>query len=113
MDIMVVKNKTNFFCNACGAIVAQWSGQCMQCAAWNTISEERVLTTYTERVSGHYAAQAAQIISMDDVVLGTEMRMDTVLSELNRVLGGGLVDGSVVLRSEERRVGKECRSRWS
>jgi DNA repair protein RadA/Sms len=98
-----MKVKTRFVCNKCAAVSSQWSGQCMQCGAWNTISEN---TTQTTSRFNNYANQRSLITNVNDVVIDREIRLDCGLSELNRVLGGGLVDGSVVLIGGDPGIGK-------
>ena len=101
-----MKVKTRFVCNQCGAAFSQWAGQCMQCGAWNVITEESfAVTTKNSRIA-NYANQKSEITLVDDVVLNSEIRMDCGLSELNRVLGGGLVEGSVVLIGGDPGIGK-------
>ena len=92
-----MKSKTRFICNQCAAIFSQWAGQCAQCGAWNAVSEENIVAVGKNSRIGNYANQRSAVTLVEDVVLDCEVRMDCGLSELNRVLGGGLVDGSVVL----------------
>ncbi|CDZ77714.1 Lon protease 2 [Legionella massiliensis] len=101
-----MKTKLRFVCNQCAAVFSQWAGQCTQCGAWNAISEENVVATARGTRMGHYANQRSAVTAIDDVVLDREVRMDCGLSELNRVLGGGLVDGSVVLIGGDPGIGK-------
>ncbi|WP_094091716.1 DNA repair protein RadA [Legionella clemsonensis] len=102
-----MKTKTQFICNQCAALFSQWAGQCTQCGAWNSVSEEGMpLSSGRSARLGHYANQRSTITSVEDVVLDKEVRMDCGLSELNRVLGGGLVDGSVVLIGGDPGIGK-------
>jgi DNA repair protein RadA/Sms len=103
--VKIMKTKTQFVCNQCAAIFSQWAGQCTQCGAWNSISEEGALSTKTSR-SGQWANQRSVITAVEDVVLDRESRMDCKISELNRVLGGGLVYGSVVLIGGDPGIGK-------
>ena len=91
-----MKTKTQFVCNQCAAVFKQWAGQCAQCGGWNSIAEEGIIKTTNPR-SGQWANQRSQITAIEDVVMHEEQRMNCGLSELNRVLGGGLVYGSVVL----------------
>ena len=98
--------KTRFVCNQCAATFSQWAGQCVQCGAWNAVVEERVIPVSKNARSSQYANQRSEITLVEDVVLQSEMRMDCGLSELNRVLGGGLVDGSVVLIGGDPGIGK-------
>jgi DNA repair protein RadA/Sms len=101
-----MKNKTRFICQQCAATCSQWAGQCVQCGAWNAISEERVVTRSKDARMGHDVYQQSAVVLVEDVVVDCEVRMDCGLSELNRVLGGGLVDGSVVLIGGDPGIGK-------
>ena len=101
-----MKTKTRFTCSQCAATFSQWAGQCIQCGAWNAVVEESVSTgSRSARIAG-YANQRSTVTLVEDVVLDCEVRMDCGLSELNRVLGGGLVDGSVVLIGGDPGIGK-------
>lgn len=101
-----MKVKTRFICNQCAATFSQWAGQCTQCGAWNAVTEETGgVHPRGARVS-QYANQRSNVTIAKDVVLEHVMRMDCGLSELNRVLGGGLVDGSVVLIGGDPGIGK-------
>lgn len=99
-----MKVKICFTCSQCAAVFSQWSGMCTQCGAWNTIFEEQKLTG-SQRMT-QYANQRSVVTSLTDVVIDQQSRMDCGLSELNRVLGGGLVDGSVVLIGGDPGIGK-------
>ncbi|HHF7375196.1 DNA repair protein RadA [Legionella bozemanae] len=100
-----MKTKTQFVCNQCAAIFKQWAGQCTHCGAWNSIAEEGMPVNRNSR-SGSWANQRSVITAVEDVVMDNELRMDCGLSELNRVLGGGLVYGSVVLIGGDPGIGK-------
>lgn len=98
------KVKMRFVCNQCAALFSQWSGHCVQCGGWNSISEE--LAQNRTRSQG-YANQRSNVTAIEDVILTDNLaRMDCGLLELNRVLGGGLVDGSVVLIGGDPGIGK-------
>lgn len=100
-----MKTKSQFVCNQCAAVFKQWAGQCAQCGEWNSIAEEGIIKTTNPR-SGQWANQRSQITAIEDVVMHEEQRMNCGLSELNRVLGGGLVYGSVVLIGGDPGIGK-------
>lgn len=100
-----MKVKTKFVCNECASVFPQWSGLCTQCGAWNTLHEENVQVS-AQLNRNNYANQISDVIAIDDVVLKPIDSMDTGLSELNRVLGGGLVEGSVVLIGGDPGIGK-------
>ena len=107
MDIAIQqrkKIKTRFMCGQCAATFPQWAGQCVQCGAWNALVEEQV-SAFKPR-NGSYADVRSSIVLASDVTLSVEARIDCVLSELNRVLGGGLVVGSVVLIGGDPGIGK-------
>ena len=97
------KNKTVFICRECGAEYSKWNGKCSACGAWNTL-EESVPVTVTAGKSapvGEFKYSRITEISYDD-----ETRYNTGISELDRVLGGGLVKGSLVLIGGDPGIGK-------
>lgn len=100
-----MKTKTQFICSKCAAIFSQWSGQCTQCAAWNSIHEEQQ-RGIAKHNHTHYANQKTSVLSVHEIILEQEVRIDCGLSELNRVLGGGLVHGTVVLIGGDPGIGK-------
>lgn len=100
------KTKTAFFCSNCGAQSPKWIGKCSSCGEWNTYIEEVI-----QRSEGglkHTVTVRKPVVPtlVTDVKLSSETRMDTGNLELNRVLGGGLVPGSVVLVGGEPGIGK-------
>ncbi|MDD1644587.1 MAG: AAA family ATPase, partial [Methylococcaceae bacterium] len=95
---MSKKNKTAFVCDQCGADYPRWGGQCISCGEWNTIKEVRLGSTSTERSSRTgYAGSRSEVKLLSDVNLSQAERISTGISEFDRVLGGGIVRGSVVL----------------
>jgi DNA repair protein RadA/Sms len=102
-----MKVKTQFICSQCAATFSQWAGQCTQCGAWNAITEEGVAVSNPRNRTSNYANERSVVTAITDVVLlDNDVRLDCGLSELNRVLGGGLVDGSVVLIGGDPGIGK-------
>ena len=100
----MAKIKTAYYCQKCGTQYPQWHGQCKNCGEWNTLVEEIV-----EKKSSHYdilGSGKQKIINITEVATGTEIRLKTVSEELNRVLGGGIVLGSVILIGGEPGIGK-------
>lgn len=98
--------KTQFVCRDCGAIAPKWAGQCLDCKAWNSIEEMLVEATPT-RLSGYSGtAGATGVQILTDVQKEKLTRFSTGLNELDRVLGGGLVFGSVVLIGGDPGIGK-------
>lgn len=101
-----MKSKLKFVCNQCGALSSQWTGQCMQCHTWNSITEESSFVTPQSNRNSSYANARSAVTLVENVVMDKQVRMDCGLSELNRALGGGLVDGSVVLIGGDPGIGK-------
>lgn len=103
----MVKVKTTFFCQNCGAQSAQWMGKCKACNQWNTIVEEVVSKTQNKSTWKTGTTQKGNIAqSIQEISLENEPRIDTSDKELNRVLGGGIVPGSLVLLGGEPGIGK-------
>jgi DNA repair protein RadA/Sms len=101
--------KTVFVCSQCGNDSPKWLGKCPVCGEWNTYVEEVISTKNSERqVSelSNYDTQKAKPILLRQIDTGEEIRMDLSDGELNRVLGGGLVPGSMVLIGGEPGIGK-------
>lgn len=98
------KVKTAYVCGDCGADFAKWQGQCSACQAWNTLSRVTV-GPIKERAVG-FAGTQAQIRKLGDVETQESARIVTPFGELDRVLGGGLVPGSVVLIGGDPGAGK-------
>ncbi|MDR3503753.1 MAG: DNA repair protein RadA [Legionella sp.] len=101
-----MKTKTQFVCTQCAAVFKQWAGQCTQCGAWNSVVEEGIVPASRNVRGGAWVNQRSVITAVEDVVMDKDVRMDCGLSELNRVLGGGLVYGSVVLIGGDPGIGK-------
>lgn len=97
------KNKTVYICRECGAEYSKWNGKCTSCGAWNTLEETVPVTVGTGKAApvGTFKYSRISEISYDD-----ETRYDTGISELDRVLGGGLVKGSLVLIGGDPGIGK-------
>jgi len=107
----MAKIKTTFFCQNCGTQYAKWQGQCNACKQWNTIVEEVVQKadkkdwkSETAKVSG--LTRTSKPLKIADISTASEARMNTKNGELNRVLGGGLVPGSLTLLGGEPGIGK-------
>jgi len=100
------KSKSSYRCRECGAVQAKWSGQCSDCKAWNSLEEEAAPTqsSSTNRFSGY--AGTTQIRTLADVDLNETARLSSGLSELDRVMGGGIVNGSVTLIGGDPGIGK-------
>ena len=103
----MAKEKSIFLCNECGYESPKWAGKCPSCGAWNSFVEKVVRNTPASRgLSPVGERLQSQPILIDDVAADALPRMDLGDSELNRVLGGGLVPGSLVLLGGEPGIGK-------
>ncbi len=103
----MAKAKTNYTCTECGGISNKWAGQCPSCGKWNTLVE-----TVIETVSNRYSAQpqglvqGAPVMKLADIEAADVPRFGTGIDEFDRVLGGGLVAGGVVLIGGDPGIGK-------
>lgn len=100
------KAKSVYACSACGAETSKWGGQCGECGAWNTLTEVVREAAPKGPRAGGYAGRISPVTVLADVRVDAEERVATGLSELDRVLGGGLVTGSVVLIGGDPGIGK-------
>ena len=98
------KTKTVFFCKECGYESAKWMGQCPGCRQWNTLVEERTAAPSKGKKAG--TARAQKLTGLFEVSMEEEERMDSGIPELNRVLGGGIVRGSLILVGGDPGIGK-------
>ena len=107
-----IKDKTVFVCTECGFDSPKWSGKCPSCGMWNTMVEKTIradkpsATTSLRKSASGLKEDAPQPETLDRIETTEEPRIDMVDSELNRVLGGGLVQGSIVLLGGEPGIGK-------
>ncbi|MCR5474325.1 MAG: DNA repair protein RadA, partial [Lachnospiraceae bacterium] len=100
------RTSTVFFCSECGYESSKWMGQCPGCKAWNTFVEEPVSRTAQKGRSGTIRSSVAEPTSVGNVSLEALSRFTTGMSELDRVLGGGVVPGSLVLIGGDPGIGK-------
>ena len=103
------KLKSVFVCSQCGNDSPKWLGKCPSCGEWNTYVEEYISKQNSAKEISNlsnYAPQQSKPILLQNINAGDEIRMDTGDQELNRVLGGGLVPGSLVLIGGEPGIGK-------
>ena len=101
---MSAKSKSVFFCNNCGYESAKWMGQCPGCRQWNTFTEEKVIRPAKSTSSS--ARRNAEVVTLNSVSEQQEDRRTTHIDELDRVLGGGLVAGSLTLVGGDPGIGK-------
>jgi DNA repair protein RadA/Sms len=107
----MAKSKTAYVCSECGAEHNKWQGQCAECGAWNTLSEivfeQATAAPAASRRSGWAGKlETPQITALKDVRSSEEARVSTGIGEFDRVLGGGLVEGAVVLVGGDPGIGK-------
>ena len=102
----MAKSTIQYVCSSCGAKAPQMIGRCPVCGEWGTYEEEVAVTGNGLRVTGKRSIGATQPQRLQDVVATNEMRLDMRNGEFNRVLGGGLVPGSLVLLGGEPGIGK-------
>lgn len=100
-------SKTAWFCNSCGAESPKWAGRCPSCGEWNTMVEERIRPEKRSHSFGvRSTVSSSTPIAVSDIVTEDEPRIKMPSEELNRVLGGGLVPGSIILIGGEPGIGK-------
>lgn len=104
----MAKVKTSFFCQNCGTSFAKWQGQCTACKSWNTITEEVIQTSKNNAWDANPSTinQAAKPLQISAIDITQTPRLDSCNGEFNRVLGGGIVPGSLILLGGEPGVGK-------
>ena len=103
--------KTIFTCTECGSVTTKWYGKCPSCGAWNSLEEgeapaEALAPSAAAKVRRLTPEYESEIVSFDELELPSFIRSGTGMGELDRVLGGGLVHGSVVLLAGEPGIGK-------
>jgi DNA repair protein RadA/Sms len=108
----LAKSKSIFYCSNCGAQSPKWIGKCPSCETWNSYQEEIKIESQNESPlrstwkSNNSDTKAKHAIRLDQIEIGQLKRTDTTDAELNRVLGGGLVNGSVTLLAGQPGIGK-------
>jgi DNA repair protein RadA/Sms len=104
----MAKTKSVFVCSQCGNDSPKWLGKCPVCGEWNTYVEEFISKQPVKESSrlSNYAPQQSKPVLLQEITAGDEIRLNTGDLELNRVLGGGLVPGSLVLIGGEPGIGK-------
>ncbi len=102
----MAKTKVEFVCRECGSSHHQWAGQCLDCKSWNTLEEIVLLQTAPSKLTILQDLPASKVQNLSDIKSENRIRLSTGLSELDRTLGGGLVDGSVILIGGDPGIGK-------
>ena len=112
----MAKDKTMYVCDNCGQESVKWIGKCPACGQWNTFKEIKVADTRKQAVATSAAASAGhqlrqnKVLKLSEISAHDDPRIDMHDAELNRVLGGGLVPGSIVLLGGEPGIGKSTLS---
>ncbi|UVI29844.1 DNA repair protein RadA [Paenibacillus spongiae] len=102
----MAKLKTKFACTDCGTESPKWLGKCPGCGAWNTMVEEKETVVKTQGQGSSLIQTKEKPLSIIHIDSGQEPRIETALQELNRVLGGGVVPGSLILVGGDPGIGK-------
>ncbi len=104
----MAKVKTTFFCQNCGSQYSKWQGQCTACKEWNTIVEEVIQKEEKSgwKLPSSSTKRVSKPLRIQDIDTSKEARLNTFDSEFNRVLGGGIVPGSLILLGGEPGIGK-------
>ncbi len=105
----MAKTKTAFFCQSCGTQYAKWVGQCSACKEWNTVVEELVQKEDKKTwksTNSNTSSRVSKPLRVNEISTEKELRLNTFDLEFNRVLGGGLVPGALVLLGGEPGIGK-------
>lgn len=103
-DIMAKGKKIVYFCQNCGNEESKWLGQCPSCKEWNTFVEEKVIAT--SKAAAVSVNREVNIVSLSEVSADDHVRIQVGIKELDRVLGGGIVPGSLVLVGGDPGIGK-------
>lgn len=101
----MAKSKTVYVCSECGYESAKWFGKCPGCGEWNTMNEEIPAVSSVNSVAGK-GSSAQKVMRLSEITGDVEKRISTGINEFDRVLGGGIVQGSLVLLSGDPGIGK-------
>ena len=101
----MAKTAVQYQCRECASLMPKWSGQCPECKSWNSI-EEIPAVAPGKAANWHGAGGSAELLDLDQIPGGESPRFSSAIDELDRVLGGGLVPGSVVLLGGDPGIGK-------
>ena len=102
---MAAKSKTRYVCANCGSVSSRWLGRCPQCGEWNTMMEEQAVPEPPKGV-GARQGKGAKPALLQDIAMEQMSRVRTGIGELDRVLGGGIVPGALILLSGDPGIGK-------
>jgi len=100
------KQSPQYQCRECATVLPKWSGQCTDCKSWNSIEEIPAMPTAPGARSNWYGKPQSELLTLDRIPTSATPRFGSHIGELDRVLGGGLVEGSVVLLGGDPGIGK-------
>lgn len=103
---MAKKQQSRYVCTNCGAVTSAWAGRCPQCGEWNTLQEEVQLVANVPGASGRIAGKALTPQAVSELVHADQKRLVTGLQDVDTILGGGIVAGSVNLIAGQPGIGK-------
>ncbi len=102
----MAKTVTEFVCQSCGQRTPKWMGKCPGCEEWNTLAEERIKGAGSKRKTGKGGGDGNSVQPVTQVAPLTQNRLVTGIGEFDRTLGGGLVEGSLILIGGDPGIGK-------
>jgi len=102
----MAKQSAQFQCRECATLLSKWAGQCPDCKGWNSIEEIPAMPTAAGARSNWHGKLQSELLTLDSIPTSATPRFDSHIDELDRVLGGGLVEGSVVLLGGDPGIGK-------
>ena len=101
-----IKRTTSFVCQECGYDTPQWLGKCPECGVWNSLKEITITSSTEASILSPLSTKSAKPKSLSEIVFSKTQRIQTNFTELNTVLGGGIVPGSAILLAGDPGVGK-------
>lgn len=102
----MTKSKLEFVCSECGDTSPKWAGQCSSCGGWNCLTEMVTLKSKDGGRFSGYSGEGARVVTLNELESSAEIMSSTGIGEMDRVLGGGMVQGSVVLIGGDPGIGK-------
>ena len=102
----MAKKKTSFVCSACGAESPRWMGKCPECGAWNTMEETMVQDAPVQKEYKQRGGLGNAAVPLCDIEAGAHVYQPSGIEELDRVLGGGIVEGALMLVGGDPGIGK-------
>jgi DNA repair protein RadA/Sms len=101
-----MKIKTSYVCSQCGAVSAKWAGKCYNCGSWDTLVEQVISNTDLKQNRKPISINSNKIIKLKDILTDSTKRISTQIKELDRVIGGGIIPGALILIGGDPGIGK-------